>query len=253
MSEIKSPSEKLLPTDGNELFKTSPLRGILNDCIRIYKYCGIETAHSQALELFRAFETPEKESPQKLIELILEAARELKHSAFQGEIVITGISRNETFDLAGKLYELVISQSPAGQHDELLREITFFYLAAGKNDRFLKWSRVLLDEVQNDSAEHRATLFAIGTAQLFIAEPQESENTFKRILSIYPDAPEGYFGLALTHLKLNQLTLYKEMKLKTIQLAPELGEIIDRLSAKDNFTPDDFASEMKNLEDMPNQ
>lgn len=226
---------------------TGEVNTLLADCARIYRLFGMEYAQEQMLALIKR--SPEVFSAaDSLVQRILEAARELKNSIIEDDIEKLQISREETVDLAGRLYELAITQSEPPRRDDLIRETAFFYLAVGKADSFLKWSRKLLDLVQDDRDEHRATLFAFGLAQIFIDEPAQAELTFHRLLFLFPKSQEGYFGLALAYLKLGNDAQVGKMLDAIKTGAPELARIVIRLAAVDDFTADDYAAEMETLD-----
>lgn len=243
---------KELKNDGlkikNAKSKTSEITTLLLSCARVYRLFELDYAQQQMLALFR--ESPEAFSaPDNLVKIILEAARELKNLIVEENIEKLQISIDETVELAGRLFELAVTQSEPPLRDDLIRETTFFYLAAGNSESFLKWSRKLLDLVQNDSEEHRATLFALGLAQIFIDEPSQAEMTFHRLLNVFPKSQEGYFGLGLAHLKLGNAAQVEKI-LDTIKTsAPELARIIIRLAELDDFTADDYAAELETLDE----
>lgn len=235
------------PEQKSEAPETSSLTSLLADCARIYRIFGMDYAQEQMLALFR--QSPETlTSPDELVRGILEAARELRNSIVEDNTEKLQISREDTVELAGRLYELAVNQSESPLRDDLIRETAFFYLAAGVADSFLKWSRQLLDLVQDDSEEHRATLFALGLAQIFIDEPAQAELTFRRLLFVFPKSQEGYFGLALAYLKLDNAPQVERMMEALTTGAPELARIVIRLAAMGNFTADDYAAALETLE-----
>lgn len=231
----------------NNFSNTPEITRLLVDCARIYRIFAMDYAQQHILALFS--ESPEAFSaPDNLVQRILEAARELRNSIVENNIEKLQISREETVDLAGRLYELAITQSEPPLRDDLISETAFFYLAGGKSGSFLEWSRKLLDLVQNDSEEHRATLFAIGLAQILIGESSQAELTFHRLLFIFPKSQEGYFGLALAYLKLGNVVQVGKMLDLIKTGAPELARIVIRLAALDDFTADDYAAALEMLD-----
>lgn len=106
----------------------------------------------------------------------------------------------------------------------------------------------MLDLVQNDSEEQRATLFALGLAQIFIDEPAQAELTFHRLLFLFPKSQEVFFGLALAYLKLGDVTQVGKMLDALKTGAPELARIVIRLAALDDFTADDYAAALDTLD-----
>ena len=224
------------------------LNSIIGDCARIYRFCGLESAPEKMLAFFSEFEIPEpSENSESLADLILRAAREIRRLIQEEKTAQLKMSSRDAVDLAGTLYEIAITQVSSQQAD-LIREITFYYLLTGKDEKFLHWSRRLLALVQENNEEYRATLFAIGLAQIFMGELSLAEFAFHRLLLTSAQATEGYYGLALLYLKLNVPEEVDKM-LKHLDLsAPELADVIRRLSLKPNFTPDDYAQATEKLE-----
>lgn len=237
------------PEQKSETPKPTDLTGLLAHCARIYRVFGMEYAQEQMLALFRQ-STEALISPDGLVRRIFEAARELRNSIVEDNTDKLLISREETVELAGRLYELAVAQSEPPLRTDLIRETAFFFLAVGSADNFLKWSRQLLDLVQDDNEEHRAALFALGLAQIFIDEPAQAELTFRRLLFVFPKSQEGYFGLALAYLKLRNVPQVGKM-LDVIKTgAPELARIVVSLAAMEDFTADDYAAQLETLDNQ---
>lgn len=226
------------------------LNSIVTDCARIYRFCGgLQAAPEEMLAFFAKIDNPERsETAEGLAVLILSAAREIRRLIQEEKTVRLKISSRDAVDLAGTLYEIAMTQMPLSEQEDLIREITFYYLLTEKSEKFLEWSRRLLELVQPNNEEYRATLFAIGLAQIFMGEPTFAEIAFHRLLLTAAQATEGYFGLALVYLKLNDPQEVDEMLKHLDVSAPELAEVIRRLAQQPDFTVEDYARETKFLE-----
>lgn len=185
------------------------------------------------------------------IQLILATIEEFKAAI---EISATENAAAETpaadkVELIGELYQIAIEQTPGDDKDRLTRDLTFFYLANGLNRKFIQWSDILLRTIQKNNIEYRATLFAIGAAQIFVNQWDKAKESFKQLLKDYPDAAEAYFGLALTYLKLGDQRHFQNALEFTRRLSPELGAIIDRFSNQGGFSMNDYMLEMSLLDE----
>lgn len=191
-------------------------------------------------ELFR-------ESPDRAVSvpLILKTIDEVKSAIEQAP---DGNAAAAETELIGEFYQIAVAQTTGAAKDDLTRDLTFYYLAAGLNEEFIYWSDILLNTIQKNNIEYRATLFAIGAAQIFINQWDKAKESFNRLLKDYPDAAEAYFGLALTYLKIGDASHFQNALEFTRRLAPDLGRIIDRLSDKGAFSMNDYMNEMSLLD-----
>ena len=240
---------KPFPENKNKAQNTD-LMTLFRDFAQVYRFYDQDKVQDEMLALFKENSPGAMTcSPEKLVERILEAARGLRRSALENQNLDSNISHDVYTDLAGKLYELAINQPLSTNKEDLIREITFFYLSADKAQDFLIWSKTLLEVVSDDHPELRATLFAIGLAQIFTNSSDQAVFTFRRLKMNFPDAAESFFGLALAYIKLNEFDQLARMYDELRKRAPELAEIAIRLSEIENFTAADYASEMELLDD----
>lgn len=182
------------------------------------------------------------------VTLILATIAELKFVTDQ-EADRDATAATARIELIGKLYQIAIARTTGDARDDLTRDLTFYYLAAGLNEQFIQWSDILLNTIQKNNIEYRATLFAIGAAQIFVNQWDKAKESFDRLLKDYPDAAEAYFGLALTYLKTGDTRHFESALEYTRRRAPDLGRIIDRLSVKGGFSMNDYMLEMNSLND----
>lgn len=197
---------------------------------------------------------PDKERS-LLTELFRESGdQEIEISRILGTIEVLKAAQIEATDdrtdLIGEFYQIAVDLAAGDDKDQITRDLTFFYLTAGLNEEFIFWCDILLNTIQKDNIEYRATLFAIGAAQIFVNQWDKAKDSFNLLLKEYPEAAEAYFGLALTYLKLGDQNHFQSALDLTRRLSPELGKIIDRLSSKSGFSINDYILEMSLLDEQ---
>lgn len=217
------------------------IAGIIAESLQI-KQSRRQPAEMRSLltELFT--ESSNQDISMPLITSVIDELRTATDHAMSQDAAAAGRT-----ELIGELYQIAIEQAEGAIKEDMTRDLTFFYLAAGLNDDFIQWSDVLLNTIQQNNIEYRATLFAIGAAQMFVNQWEKAKESFNRILKDYPDAAEAYFGLALTYLKLGDTIHFQNALELARRLAPDLGRIIDRLSVKGKFSVNDYMIEMNSL------
>lgn len=225
------------------------LNAIIQDCLNFVASFQAEEARGKIIEYFGKKERETLEATENSLHLIRITIDELKARRSQA-CDNAACAPERTRALTRLLYEIAISQSTGEAEVGLIRELTFYLLVAGDQLNFIRRSETLLDSLRQDDLEYRANVFAIGCAQLFIHQPSTAKNTFERLLAAHPDASEAHFGLALTYLKLGDTSHFTRALQLTLELAPELGQIVERLSSLKEFTIADYSREMEALEEQ---
>lgn len=233
-------------------------RVLMDGCARIYQSLGMQQAKQEMLALLEELQQQQQKfpehstgtaAPEGIAWRILEEARKMRRVIVESEAIKDADILSAAIDLNGELYELAIEQAGDSEHAlDIIRELTFFLLLGGKSEYFLMWSREWLDRVKDNSSEYRATVFAIGIAQIFTGGIEPAKMTFRRLLKEFSEASEAHFGLALIYLKLKQSRNFQKSYTQLNNSAPELAEIVERLAAKDDFSAEDCWMELEQLD-----